>query len=93
MERRFLEDDDEVGGNIKTMVSFVVEQIVKEDRTERGASLWGVVKRLDRTCNKKDAKVFIWQMSAEQGEVWCKETKHFGGHDIKQMTGSARAST
>lgn len=31
MERRVLEDDDEVGGNIKTMVSFVVERIVKED--------------------------------------------------------------
>lgn len=51
------------------------------------------MKRLGRTCNKKDAKVFIWRMSVEQGEVWCKETKHFGGHDIKQMTGSARAST
>jgi hypothetical protein len=81
--------DDVVGGEIKTLVTFVVSE-VSEKNTSDGPEcqfMSGFSGEIRIACTTEHAQVLIWGGDSMQGEVWTGRADRLGGETVQQICG------
>jgi hypothetical protein len=87
IKNNVLEDDDVVGGEIKTSVTFVVSG-VSEENTSGGSGcqfVSGFGKEIRIAGTTKHAQVLIGGGDSMEGEVWPDDADRLGGEAVQQI--------